>query len=838
VFDPALNDPNDPDSGYVDPLGDGYLGLGSVESVIGAAGFRVQVPTPPITLSVTDTFEGSTNLLAGSGSWQLDAGGFDAVSFGAEPAVATVPFEVAPSALLELETTLLTTAIGGVVFDVYGPQRFKFIAVSAATGELLIGHYTSAGWVIDASIPVSLESGAAVTLRVALFGNVATVWLDDTKVAIHGFTSLLNDGDVGLVARDGSVSFESLTMRTDDPDLRGDGLPSASIGDARVVEGDSGSRTVTVSVTLSEASTAPVTIGYTTAGVSATGGVDYVDTSGTISFSPGETVATITLTVLGDTAFEGDETFRITLGTAQGAIIVDGIGVVTITNDDAATLPTVTATPASVVEGDSGTTALVVTLSLSAPSSDVVTVEFRTSDGSATGSVDYAEFSGVATFAVGVTEVQVVVDIVGDALYEANETLVLILTDATGAVIGTTATTLTIINDDAVPAVSVAAVDPDASEDGTDPATFLLTRTDNLTGDITVALDFAGAATFGVDYSVTVTGGIWDIETYTVVLAEGVTEATITVTPLDDVSPEGAEDVIVTVLEDSDYDASGSGAVVWIEDNDQALPGISISDVSITEGDRGGRFVVLQVTLSVASTETVTATIRTVEGTATATEDFRAYVGTITFAPGVTTVDVKIRIYGDRLREGDEHFFVEISNPTGSAIIDGVATVTIVDNDGALMVAAAPMAATDEADLTTDAIDPVLVAAIDVWVALGIDPDLFSDVTIVVTDLADLKLAEVQGNIIYIDGDAAGWGWFVDATPGDADEFVKVGRSYMATASFEADMRIDLLTVLVHELGHILGLEHDHRSLVMDDVLIVGTRRLPDRWWSARLRYV
>lgn len=270
----------------------------------------------------------------------------------------------------------------------------------------------------------------------------------------------------------------------------------------------------------------------------------------------GETVATIALTIVGDTEFEGDETFQITLGSAQGAIIVDGIGVVSIKNRDAATLPTVTATPTGVVEGDSGLTALVVTLALSEPSSDAVTVAYRTSDGSANGTTDNVEIIGVATFAAGTTAVQVVVDILGDTLYEANETFVLMLTNAIGAVIGTTATTLTITNDDAVPVVSITAVDPDASEDGTDPAIFTLARTHNLTGDITVALDFAGAATFGVDYTVSVSGGIWDIETYTVVLAEGVSVATITITPLDDVSPEGAEDIIITALADSGYSTS------------------------------------------------------------------------------------------------------------------------------------------------------------------------------------------------------------------------------------------------------------------------------------------
>jgi hypothetical protein len=835
VFNPALNEPGDPYSGYVDPLSDGYLGLGSVESVVGTTEFRVQVPTPPITLTVTDTFEGSTNLLAGSGLWQLDAGGFEGLALGASPAVATVPFDIAPAALLELETAFATSAIGGVAFDVYGSERFKFIVVSAATGELLIGHFTSAGWVVDEAVLLDLGGIVPLTLRVALLGNVATVWFDETKVAIQSFNSLLNDGDVGLIARSGEASFEFLTMRTDDPALRGSGLPDASIGDVAVAEGDAGTATVIVTVTLSEAATTPVTIGYATADDSATAGDDYLSASGTVSFSPGETTATISIEIRGSTDFEGDEAFRVVLGTAEGAALRDGIGVVTITNDDSATLPTITASPEAVAEGDAGTTSMVVTLTLSAPSTEEVTVEFRTVGGSATEATDYGGVAGVATFAPGDTEVQVAVDVTGDTLYEADETLVFALSNASGAVIGTSATLLTIVNDDAAPLVSIAASDVAASEQGADPATFTLTRSANLTGAIAVALDFAGPAAFGIDYTVTVAGGAWDISSRTVTLADGAATATITITPIDDSSPEGTEDVVIGVLAGAGYAASGPAAAASITDNDQALPALSIGDVSIVEGDRGGAFVYLSVTLSVPSTSTVTVTVRTVEGTATATKDFKPYVGTIEFAPGVTGVTIKIRVLGDRKREGDEQFFVELSSPVGAAISDGLATVTIVDNDGALMAASAAAAA-DAPALALDAVAPVLTAAIEAWGVVGVEAGSFEGVTVRVADLADRKLAETRGSTIYLDVTAADWGWFVDGTPADSTEYTVTGKGLIAGAGSAAQAKIDLLSVLVHELGHILGLDHDSRWAVMADVLDAGTRLLPDLRRGAKIR--
>ncbi len=81
-------------------------------------------------------------------------------------------------------------------------------------------------------------------------------------------------------------------------------------------------------------------------------------------------------------------------------------------------------------------------------------------------------------------------------------------------------------------------------------------------------------------------------------------------------------------------------------------------------------------------------------------------------------------------------------------------------------------------------------------------------------------LAVASSTTIYLDIDAAGYGWFLDATPGENSEFDSLGRALAGTA---ADGRMDLLSVLVHEFGHILGHAHDEEG-VMHESLSAGTR--------------
>jgi len=113
-------------------------------------------------------------------------------------------------------------------------------------------------------------------------------------------------------------------------------LPSISISDVTKAEGRKGQKNQFVfTVTLSAAYDQPVTVSFRTAdGTAQAGNGDYVATSGTLTFRPGETVKTVTITVKGDSQKEADETFTLNLSGATNAQILDGTGLGTILNDD------------------------------------------------------------------------------------------------------------------------------------------------------------------------------------------------------------------------------------------------------------------------------------------------------------------------------------------------------------------------------------------------------------------------------------------------------------------------------------------------------------------------
>jgi disulfide oxidoreductase YuzD len=224
-------------------------------------------------------------------------------------------------------------------------------------------------------------------------------------------------------------------------------LPTISINDVTVIEGNSGTKNMVFTVTLSAVSSQTVSVNFATASGTAISVSDYEANNGSLLFLSGVTTRTITLLVYGDTAVEPNEIFYVNLTNATNATISDSQGRGTITNDDGVT-PTISINDVTVIEGNSGTKNMVFTVTLSAVSSQTVSVNFATANNTATAGSDYIAASGTISFAPGITNQQVSVVMNGDTTFEGYDTFYVNLTNATNATITDSQGIGTIINDD------------------------------------------------------------------------------------------------------------------------------------------------------------------------------------------------------------------------------------------------------------------------------------------------------------------------------------------------------------------------------------------------------
>jgi probable HAF family extracellular repeat protein len=225
----------------------------------------------------------------------------------------------------------------------------------------------------------------------------------------------------------------------------GEGTPSISIDDVFVGEGNAGLTDAVFTITLSEPASENVMVNYATANGTASAGADYMAESGTITIPVGLSSATVTVSVIGDTATEPNETFQVNLSQAVGAIISDGQGVGTIVDDEPHFL---TIDDVALQEGLLGTREFVFTVTLSAASGAPVTVNYGTANGTAAAGSDYYAQSGVLTLAPGQTTKTIGIVVKGDRKREANETFFVNLSNLIGAQLQDSQGVGTILNDD------------------------------------------------------------------------------------------------------------------------------------------------------------------------------------------------------------------------------------------------------------------------------------------------------------------------------------------------------------------------------------------------------
>ena len=541
---------------------------------------------------------------------------------------------------------------------------------ASASGEVTVDYATSDG----TAVAVDDYEAASGTLTFAagtVEQTISVSLTDDSLDELSETLDLTLSDPAGATIDDGAATG---TIGDDDPEPalgahveQGGGF--FLFDGAFITEGEE----FVVSVWLSERSGRTVTVDYETtpgavfgASNDAEAGSDYTHVSGTLTFDPGETSKTFSVSTRDDAVYEGTERFRISLSNPQGATIPERPGVITIGPPamfldilmwDNEPVPSVTIGDATDVESAGE---LIFSVTLTGP---VEALTYSTADGTAVAGEDYtAATDATLSFGPGVTSNTIRVAIDDDDVAESvTETFSVHLSlTPLGIIGGDLKATGTIRDDDGAARLSIG--DASASE-GDGPLSFTVTLAGQSSGSVTVDYATAAAtATAGRDYAEA---------SGTLTFAPGDIKKTITVALLDDDVHEGSETFSVSLsgaegatLEDG----TGTGTIL---DNDEAFVTIRGS-----QGPENGHldFVVM---LSTSSEATVSMDYLTDAGItaypapafelAEAGSDFVHKEGTLTFAPGETSKTIRVSLLADTLSEAAEAVVVTMGNPVNVA---------------------------------------------------------------------------------------------------------------------------------------------------------------------------
>ncbi len=225
-------------------------------------------------------------------------------------------------------------------------------------------------------------------------------------------------------------------------------LPTITLAVSPTSVLEDGTTNLVYTFTRTGATTNALTVNYGITGTANTS--DYTGatpgTGKTITFAAGASTATLTIDPTADTIIESDETVALTLATGTGYTVGTTTAVTgTITNDD---FPSINLSAnQTIVEGNTDPQNVTYTVTLSSTSTQTITVQYATANGTAIAGSDYTSTSGTLTFNPGVTSQVINIPILNDSLNEANETFSLTLNSPTNASLGTSQTVTTTISD-------------------------------------------------------------------------------------------------------------------------------------------------------------------------------------------------------------------------------------------------------------------------------------------------------------------------------------------------------------------------------------------------------
>ncbi|MFY2762878.1 Calx-beta domain-containing protein [Arenimonas sp. MALMAid1274] len=353
--------------------------------------------------------------------------------------------------------------------------------------------------------------------------------------------------------------------------------------------------------------------------------------------------------------------------------------------------PTVSVADVTVNEGDTGTTTANFVITLSAPSASPVTIQTTTMSGSAFAPADFVARTVTTLIPAGQTSATIGVQVRGDNLVEQNEVFALNITSASGARVRDGQGVATITNDEPIPDLTIADVTLDEGNAGTTNAVFTVSLSQvsgtPVTFDANSFIYAPGpnAATENSDFTPIALTGL--------TIPAGSTSTQFTVPILGDTTVEQDESFIVRISNNTASNLLDNRSNVWIDNDDDGVtrPTISISPVTVVEGNAGTSTANFAISLSQPFTSAVSFGAATSNGSAQAGSDYVARSVTSQSIPaGQTSTTFAVTIQGDTAVESDETFTVSLNNLINATAGTLTATGTITNDEaGSLPVLAA-----------------------------------------------------------------------------------------------------------------------------------------------------
>ena len=528
---------------------------------------------------------------------------------------------------------------------------------------------------VPPAVAADLTRSAADTLFFAAgattsTGAVTISATDDDRDEADGTATVS-----GTASGGGALDPAPLTLAIVDDD----DPPTVSISPASVTEGNAGSATLSLPVTLSGASGKLVTVEYEEeSGGTATPGTDYEALApGRLTFTAGETSRTVDVTVTGDATDEPNETVRVTLSLPVNAMLGTATGTGTITDDDVTPTATLALSNASISE-NRGTATVTAALSHPASVATTITVTAAAVSSSGAGPGDFTQTGTTLTIAAGSTTSTGTVTVTAkDNAVDAPDKRVRVSGTAAGGrgVAAPRNVTLTLADDEATPTVTLSLAPSSITEAG---------------GVSTVTAGLSGASSEAVTVTVTTTpvapavAGNFTQRGTTLAIAAGSTTSTGTVTITarnNAVDAADAEVAVAGTTVGGNGAANPRPATLTLEDDDRPAVTLVLSPSSIPEGG----FSTVTARLSGPARAAVTITVATAPGANTAQGDFTvsdAKTLIITAGMATSTGEVTIRGRLDSRDSPDKTVTVTGTGASAGGTVDVTgAALTVTDDD-------------------------------------------------------------------------------------------------------------------------------------------------------------